>query len=661
MCVAWCCLAALLLAAPARAQQADLGLKEPYKLHVVLHVAEHRFLTPIFQDEVRRQLGDLLRLTLKELAVVTVDNRHELLGQILARGLQQPLDGWDRLSDEKTHFVLIDYVDGQYRIRARQHDGLTGLPSPVVREERTGDRRLVARKAARLVNRDFGLAGTVVETGEHDVKVALRGGALGVDLSPWIREGAVFAVARVRREGNRRRSARVESALLQAVDRPAEGICRCRYFHRYAQDRLQEPGPEVVYRCLQQATTTTPLRLRLLDRQTFAPLVGLQVNVSGAGFSGPFTELTTGPDGLAVSPKDYSNVAFVQIKNDGQTLAQIPVEIVADRTVVCRVSVKEEDGTRTRLVTRAEGWLRRIYEDLRLSNSRVTELNARLAQSLDEALRMAREGLKGLSREIEDLAAEHDALESAARQVPGAIDLTEGEQRLRELRDQRKQLEDFIAQLEETQRQNEKTRALKTLLQRVTLLESQADFPGAIALLEKIVQENPKEAEVHAHLEQLRKDWAIRSDQHKKAREFIYDVWPKKMDTAVLKENLAKAWDALHTCEKVGDKLSPQKMLPADLAHAGRLKERLEVLRRTPDREDARNEARAIGELAEELRKLHAEASAYVHKGKAGAKAAPAKTAARTDWPAPLRGARVSGRPVVHQPLVMAGRARRIA
>ena len=55
----------------------------------------------------------------------------------------------------KIHFVLIDFVHGQYEISARQYDGTTGLASPVVRQAQTGDRLLVAREAALLVYRDF--------------------------------------------------------------------------------------------------------------------------------------------------------------------------------------------------------------------------------------------------------------------------------------------------------------------------------------------------------------------------------------------------------------------------------------------------------------------------------------------------------------------------
>ena len=55
---------------------------------------------------------------------------------MLDRGLQHALDSWKYLSNTKIHFVLIDFVQGQYEISAREYDGTTGLASPVVRQVR---------------------------------------------------------------------------------------------------------------------------------------------------------------------------------------------------------------------------------------------------------------------------------------------------------------------------------------------------------------------------------------------------------------------------------------------------------------------------------------------------------------------------------------------
>jgi hypothetical protein len=608
-----------LLPGPALAQL-NPGLKEPYKLDVVLRFAEHRSLTPTFQEEIRRQVGDLLRLNFGALAQVRVLAEHRLLKDVEAKGLGAVLDGWEGLSDVKTHFVLIDYEGGRYRLRARQHDGLTGLASPVVRQEWTTERRLVARTAAQLVDRDFGLVGTVTGQGKLGVEVTFRGGGLGVSLQRWLKPGDVLGVSRISQAADKTRASRVEWALLRVTSPAGEGTWRCGYFHRYRDDRLEE-GPGIQgFRCLRLATVSAPLRLRLLDDKTLVPLAGQPVHVSHTGFGEAATELTTGADGLLTTPEPFAGAAFVHILSGKEVRVQLPVEIVDDRIVVCRASITLEAMTRDRVQLRYEHWLRRLYEDLRVVHDRVGRLNALLENAPEEALTQSRKGLAGLSREIDALTLEHGELEQAAAGQPeGAIDLGEGEQRLRELRDQRDQLNGFIARLENviTEEKSDKARARRTMLERAVLLESQADFEGALDLYRKLLKDNPDETRIKGRLQELEKAWQTKGTDHEKARSFIYGAWPKKMDTAGLKTALPEAWKALRACQHAGDSLTPQKMLQADVAHAGWFKERLAVLRRTPDREDSRTEARTIAALAEELGRLDGEVRAFARaKGK---------------------------------------------
>jgi hypothetical protein len=153
----------------------DPETDKPYHLQVVLRIAENRLSTPVFRDQVERQIGDSLRAALGDLARVEIVHQHPLLAEVEAKGLQQALDGYSVLSDTKTHFVLIDFVDGRYEIQARQHDGFTGLASPV-RHSSTADRQLVARSATLLIDQDFGLAGTLEQVENGRVTVKLKGG-----------------------------------------------------------------------------------------------------------------------------------------------------------------------------------------------------------------------------------------------------------------------------------------------------------------------------------------------------------------------------------------------------------------------------------------------------------------------------------------------------
>lgn len=596
--------------------QLDPGLDRPYRLRVVLHFAENRFLTTIFQEQVERDLRDLLQQTYGQLVEVEVVRQHARLREVLNKGLQQALDAWEDLADERTHFVLIDYVDGRYELQARQHDGATGLSSPVVRKERTTDRQQVARMAAQLVDRDFGLVGTVVEGAKDEARLAIQGGRRGEDLGRWLKKGDILAVVRLQAEGGRVRAAPMPWAVLQALEAPREGQCRCRYFSRFKQDRLASAPGVVGYRCLQLATVTAPVRLRLIDDQNFQPLDGLQIHVSrrqGFNGKGQTSELTSNADGLAVTQDAFANLAFVRVLSSSGPLAKFAVPLVDERTVVCRLRANLQAGPLEALEFRKDLWVRRIYDDLLAGSERVAEMNALLGKSLDAALARARHGAKNLHEEVDSLELERDQLvrQAAELKVPATkFDLSEGEQRLEELRQRRQRLQQFIGRLESAIKEGEKTRGLLQLLERARLLENQTEIDQAIALYKKVLDADSGQAKVRQHLEALEKSWALRSADHTKAREFILKSWPRT-DVPGLKVGLDEVKKAFETCRQNDDRLTPRKLLVVNLSHAANLKKRLDTLKRQ-DTEDNRAEARALVGVAQGLMQFHREVASYL-------------------------------------------------
>jgi hypothetical protein len=589
----------------------DPGLKTPYQLRVVLHVADNRFLTPIFQEQLERELRDHLQLTYRALAKVEVVRSHPLLREVLAKGLQQALAGWEELSNVRTHFVLIDFADGRYHLQARQHDGITGLTSPIVRRDSTGDRRLVAQKAARLVDRDFGLAGTVIESG-GEIEVVLQGGGLGVPLERRLPAGAVFAVARITKEGNRLRSNRLPWAVLQTLQEPRQGRCRCKFWHRFQEDRLVERPGVVGYRCLQLATISAPVRLRLIDDVTFQPLAGVQVQVSRPDAQGPAQDLATNTDGLAVTRALFPHIALVRVVQGDRVRAQFPVELVDDRTVVCRLKIDADAETLEALEFRKDLWVRRLYDNLRVAVERVGELNSQLKKSLESAHASARAALAVLSEELTGLTLERDHLDGLASSRKVRLDLHEGEQRLEDLQGRRKELERFVSRLEAAikEARSDETRALKQTIERARLLETEADFDQAIALYEKVLAERPDQAKIKSYLAGLKKAWTPQGKDHAQARQFIYTAWPA-LDPAGLKARLAEAEKAFALCRQADDRLTPQKLLLANVVHVANLKKRLASLRRQ-DTEDNRAEARALAQTADGLRRLHTDVRAFL-------------------------------------------------
>ena len=178
----------------------DPETKKPYNLEVVLHVADNRALTPIFQEQLERELRAKLQLGFGKLANVQVVRSHPLLREILAKGLQQALDGWEQLSDRQTHFVLVDFVQGRYELQTGSYDGMTGLAAPVVRKASPVERRQVVEQAVRLIKQEFAPVGTVVKVG-GEVEVAFKGGAIEAALG--LKAGDVFAIVRLTEQGGK--------------------------------------------------------------------------------------------------------------------------------------------------------------------------------------------------------------------------------------------------------------------------------------------------------------------------------------------------------------------------------------------------------------------------------------------------------------------------
>jgi hypothetical protein len=603
-------LLALGSAAPARAAL-DPDSKAPYQLQVILAVAPHRSLTPLFQEQLQRDVGNQLRLALGALARVEMKAAHPLLPEIQARGLEQALDAWDEISDKQVHFVLLGYSAGTYQLEARRHDGMTGQAAPVVHRATTCDRAAVARLAAQLVEQDFALVGTVTGVGK-EVHLTLQGGGLGLPLDRWVRRGDVFALSQLTRTGKALRGTRLNWALLEVAEAPHDGVCRCRYWHRYPQDRLQTtPGVEG-YRAVKLATTHAPLRVRLLDGAT--PLDGIQLRVTCPS-TAKKTEVATNREGLAVTREEYSHFVLVQVLAGAKQLAQILVAILDDRPVVCRIKVHVGDDALAPLEFRRDAWLRRIYDELQVASVRVTNLNAQLNKSLESALQAGQAGLKNASAELADLTTEHAELLRQARTKtpPAKLDLAEGEQRLLELRQRHKELQAFVARVESVVKEaaSEKTLRLHKLLERARLLEGEAEFEQAINTYREVLKASPDQPKVRAHLNRLQQAWKPLSEEHTKARQFIYQTWPT-LDVNGLKDNLAKARAALAICRAAHDKLTPLKLQRTNAVHAGNLKkEQLDTLKR-PESDDKNNQAKALTLVAEGLLRLHAETAAWL-------------------------------------------------
>ncbi len=588
----------------------DPETKKPYQLQVVLQIGSNRVFTPLFQEQLERDLANQLKAIFGDLARVEVTRTHPLFNEIKTKGLNAALENWDALSERTTHFVLLDYVDGGYRIQTRSHEGLTGQAGPPSPPTHTHQRDELARTIAERIESAFSPVGTVTAVGKS-VLLKLKGGELGVPFDRWIKAGHVFAVSRIVEEGGRRKAQRLEWALLEVLEPPAAGDCRCKYWHRYQEDDLGETPGTFGFRALRLPTTPGPVKVQLLDDTTLAPLEGVRVRVQKPGAGKP-VELITNRDGLAVTREVFDHLALVQVLSGDTVRARFPVVVMAGRTSVARVKIQPGGESLAPFETRRDAWLRRVYENARLSSDRARDLATQLHQSLDAALDAGRKSLPELDAEIKYLAAERDQLSRLAKEKNWRFDPRAGDQELAELRKQAKELGDFVQRVESVLKEagGEKALGLVQLLERARLFEAEADFDHAIRLYEQVVQASPAEKKVKAHLDRLKEGWAIKGEKHKQAREFVYQSWPV-LDVAGLGKNMDRAQEALAACKEAGDKLTPLKFLRVNAGHTANLQKQLDTLKRR-ESEDNRNKAKTLAAIGETLIRLHQDAAVWV-------------------------------------------------
>jgi hypothetical protein len=592
----------------------DPELKTPYQLKVVLHFADNRLLTPVFCDRVERELRDGLQASFGDLVNVEVTREHPRLNEVLQNGLKS-LDNWHERSPVKTHFVMIDYSGVHYEIQARQFDGLPGRPSPEVRRDHTRDREFVAKTAALLIDQDFGLAGTFdvwppeEKPGQDKpVVVHLKGAGLGASLDRWIKKGDVFSVRQMP-AGDSSPGTPVRDAVLIVETPPAgaDSTCLCRPFRRYPL-----AGGGAGYRCIKLGTVSAPLHLRLrqalaLDRD--GPLKDvLSVQIRRHGFDNePMTQLQKQTDTFnavdTTGDKDgsFKDVAFVTVvSSDGKTRARVPVPILDDQPVVLAVNVSDDAGSE--LAFKKTAWERDVTQAWQEQNELFREINeGAKTDKRAEIMAKIEEGQKRLQSEVIRLTAEQMKVKAgeADREI---ID------RLKQVGKGETELSTFLATLKKIDKEEHDPQKKEWLAQvlRGKQMEADLELGKAIALYDEMLKTDaPNEKlrdDLAKHLVDLHKEWDPKSDAHREARAFIYEVWPK-MDDAGLLEKIPDAKKAYEVCKGVKDRAGLSRLFKGTEAHAVRMGQELKDL--LPDtRTDDEIRAKNIQDLSKRLADL---------------------------------------------------------
>ena len=592
----------------------DPQTQKRYQLQVVLRVANHPLLTPIFREQVERELRDSVQAALGNLAFVSIVHDHPLLKSIETVGLARALKSWKGASETKTHFVLIDFVNGRYEIQSRQFDGLTGLSSPIVRSASTADRPLVARTAALLVEADFGVVGTIAKVSGEDITVELWGGGL-TPQEPLVRKGDVFAIAQIRQDGG---GVRLDSSLLQATEDAQGAVCRCRFYDRY------KKAARVGDRCLRLSTTETPLRFRIVTADNGEPLRGRSVKVRPPGAQSQSSEtLSTKADGTTDwTSRPYRNMVLAQVFDLAQPVTpDVPIEIVDNHPITIEVRHQAGSDQVGELLIRRNRWLNDVYEASEIVDTLVREINEKYKQNPEDALAKAQVGLRRVEKMISNLGDDVEGLRREAEKLLKGtkLELADGEQTLRDLGTRRDEFKRYVNELAKTiQTENDpKRKKWKEMAVQAGLLEAEAKFGEAIQVYEKIREEGGEDPELRDHLNKLKEQWRVKDAKHQKARDFVYQTWPKLSKATQMKAELPQARESFEICRSADDRLTSQMLRKANLVLTARLKKEFDELNKST--EDDQQVLKTIEAVSVELKKLDDEAKTFLNQTKSKA------------------------------------------
>ncbi len=603
----------VLSAAPPAPAQLDAEPKQPYQWRVVLTAKPHPLVTPEFRERVKRDVAAALQTGLGALGTVEVidlaelprDKWEPLWQQFDDKGFAA-LDAPRDLTGAKTHVLRVEYRDGRFHLETRQYDGFTGLSSPLVRAQAVRAPEQVGRTAGLMLDRDFGLTGTVepVAGKGDEARVLVRGAGLG-PVTGLVQVGDVFALAAVRKT-NRPAPAPVRTAtgkivapppgsvpppgltstprdftLLKVTEVAADGSLRCAVLTRY-QTALPTAGGVVGYRCMKLGTVRAPVAVRLMatDGTVYKTASTVSVRASDTGFGNP-----AAPDQKDVckfhagtaqfrSDRPLAGVACVTVALGPSQFKQFPVPILSDDPITLPFDVdpaKEERAAFERSVLAVAS----AAADARLAQTVCFEAVARLIdkQKNGDALARAKGGRDAAEAANQGLTDELVRLREQAKAVPTAGGaealLAKIDQNLTALRAYNAQLKGHIEKIEEVvKRENDPAAAARdvqaqALNARITLLLSGGEVDQALAAYDQLIALVPESAEAKARRAALAAEWKVKDDAHQQARDYLLRTWPAVATIQDFKDSLPLVRAAVDVCKKNGDKWAMRKLLIA--------------------------------------------------------------------------------------------------
>ncbi len=561
-------------AAVAAPPAVDAEATTPYKWRVVLSVSPHPTLGPAvkkqFVADLKAALGPALgddfgSVEVIDLADTPKDKREPLWKKFEEKGWAA-LDGdsvkeFNTFTGVKTHFLTLKAADGKFRLECRQHDGSTGLATPLVRSRTVTDADTLSRTAGLMLAADFGPVGTVelLPDDKENCLLRIRGGDLP-GAKRWVQVGDVFqfvVVSDVPRPATKdeppkavrpgqvivpptdRKAHPQAYTLLRVTDVPQAGVARCEIFSRYETPFVR--GRYVVgYRAMKVSTRDGRVSVRVEDDKGKPPPPAAPLQVWATEF-GPRVkpndrDLLDRRGDLFTSPKTLHGVAGVSVKLGSGKFEYYPLPVY-DHGDPPRLTFGFDEAVvrKARFEDTAVRYYNRVI-DARLVREELTKALRRLMDK-DEyktALDRARSGLhlvqaedERLTKELADLRTNADAKEATP-----ATTLATAERLLAGLRAANPQLEETIKDLEiavakaDDPTTYEKKFRANEIQRDITFYERRGEIPQALDKYDELIALTGLD-EARQRKAKLEADGKPKSDEQAGLRNYLTDTWAK--------------------------------------------------------------------------------------------------------------------------------------
>ena len=215
---------------------------------------------------------------------------------------------------------------------------------------------------------------------------------------------------------------------------------------------------------------------------------GFRIDKVGDGKS-----LLTRFGGVTQTDRRYKNLAFVELPVGQNSTFKIPVAILGDRIVVCKIPIKEGMKELGELAIRLDRLKRRIGDALQTTSNFFRNLQPELQLSQDRALKLAKDGRDTLRTELASLEAERQAIRKEVEKLAKGqkLDFGNTDELVKGLSSRREQLDEWIAKVEASVKEaNDPTtiKAKERIIAAQSLEQLKQDFDSSASLYEQLLQ-----------------------------------------------------------------------------------------------------------------------------------------------------------------------------